>query len=145
MWKQINESSNSDVKALLQQAIEIANPTLKGVLQKVIDKYLNIPKYDGYDLDTWQVQLKTLRGTLSDMGEDGDTDYDNQVEMINHIRSAKPDFMYWYYGSNENVDSDSIRDKLESDYPNYVVKNEVWWTDSTNTDCGFISMYKRRK
>ena len=53
MWKQINESSNNDVKTLLQQAIEIANPTLKGVLQKVIDKYLNIPKYDGYDLDTW--------------------------------------------------------------------------------------------
>lgn len=143
-WKLMNESSNDEVKELLLKAIEIADPKVKVALQKVVDKYLNIPKYKGRELDTWREGVDTLKYTLPDMGEAGETDYDNQVEMINHLRSSKPDFVYWYYSGNEYDDWGDIADKLRSDYPNYVVKDEIWWTDSTRTDCGFISMYKRK-
>ena len=143
-WKLMNESSNDEVKELLLKAMEIASPKVKEALQEVVDKYLNIPNYKGRELDTWREGVDTLKSTLPDMGEEGETDYDNQVEMIDHLRSSKPDFVYWYYSGNEDDDWGDIADKLRSDYPEYDVRDEVWWSDSTRTDCGFISMYKRK-
>ena len=143
MWKQINESSNGDVKALLQQAIEIANPTLKGVLQKVIDKYLNIPEYNRQPLETWQQMVKTLRSTLPEMGK-GSMDYENQKEQIGYLREDKPDFVYWYYSDSERVGSEEIEETLAGTYPDYYVDNAVNWTDSEGSDVGFICMYKRK-
>ena len=140
-WNLITESGNDEVKSLLLKAMDIAKPKLANAIKELVDKYLNVPQYNGRELDTWQEQVEILKDTLDDV--DG-KDKRNQKQQIYYLKNDKPDFVYWYYGDSERRDPESIIEELKQSYPDYDIEDHVHWRDTQDVDVGFIYMNKRK-